>query len=432
MTEKIYFGIIFIKSLIIFRLNLKYLKERKLKNNRTIYNIISTILFLISITTLAVIDKTNNIKLSSTIQILLIAYLSKIAYGCILYAKEQYNKHKYSYSIIMNLGLVLFLIINISRQVNLLITNWGMTNINDIYINTLNSFSYFSYLVLPLIIILAIYSVITNLFLIKKEGFKLQNLLGIAFGTSIFLGVIFSQVVFEIINNIKLMNLQIYVRKFFDVGLNSVLCYFYCLTLATLYCNIMAGRNKPAYDKDYIIILGSKIRENGTLTPILQARVDKAIKFAKEQKEKTNKKIIFVPSGGKGKDEIMSEADAMKNYLIEKGINPKDIIVENQSTNTFQNMRFSKHKIDENTKEAKIIFSTTNYHVFRCGVIANDEGIDCEGIGSNTKWYFYTNALIREFMANLFRQRKQHFILITSINITLFILVLIGYRYHLI
>ena len=41
----------------------------------------------------------------------------------------------------------------------------------------------------------------------------------------------------------------------------------------------------------------------------------------------------------------------MKNYLIEKGISPKDIIVENQSTNTFQNMRFSKHKIDENTKD---------------------------------------------------------------------------------
>ena len=69
--------------------------------------------------------------------------------------------------------------------------------------------------------------------------------------------------------------------------------------------------------------------------------------------------------------------------------------------------------------------------MFRSGVIANNEGIDCEGIGSKTKWYFYANALIREFLANLFIQRKQHFVLISSINITLFILVFIGYKYNL-
>ena len=73
---------------------------------------------------------------------------------------------------------------------------------------------------------------------------------------------------------------------------------------------------KPKFDKDYIIILGSKIRDNGSLTPILQARVDKAIEFAKNQKEKSNKRIVFVPSGGKREDEIIAEAEAMKNYLV--------------------------------------------------------------------------------------------------------------------
>lgn len=48
-----------------------------------------------------------------------------------------------------------------------------------------------------------------------------------------------------------------------------------------------------------------------------------------------------------------------------------------------------------------------------------------------TKWYFYVNALIREFIANLFSQRKQHFALITSINIVIFVLVIIGYKYRL-
>ena len=395
------------------------------------YGIVSVALFVICIVVLSIIDKTNNIKLSLAIQILLIAYLSKVTWGCLLYIKEQYKKQKYSYSIIMNLGLVIFLIINILRQINLLITNSNSTSINNLYNNTLDSFSYFAFLILPLIILLALYSIITNIVLIYKEGFKFQNILGIIFGLGIAIGAFTSQFIFEIIKNINLINSNLYIKKFIDIGLNSVLCYFYCLTLATLYCNIMAAKHKPNFDKDYVIILGSKIRRDGTLTPILQARVDKAIEFAKEQKEKSNKRIVFVPSGGKGEDEIISEAEAMKNYLIEKDISPEDIIVEDKSKNTYQNLKFSKQKIDEDNKDGKIIFSTTNYHVFRSGVIANNEGIDCEGMGSKTKWYFYTNALIREFIANLFNQRKQHFALITSINITLFVLVIIGYKYSL-
>ena len=398
---------------------------------KRIYGIVNVALFVICIATLSIIDKTNNIKISLTIQILLIAYLLKVTWGCLLYIKEQYKKQKYSYSIIMNLGLVIFLIINILRQINLLITDWNLTSINSLYNNTLNSFSYFAFLILPLIIVLALYSIITNIVLIYKEGFKFQNILGIIFGIGITLGAFASQFIFEIIKNINLINSNLYIKKFIDIGLNSVLCYFYCLTLATLYCNIMAAKHKPNFDKDYVIILGSKIRKDGTLTPILQARVDKAIEFAKEQKEKSNKRIVFVPSGGKGEDEIIAEAEAMKNYLIEKGISSKDIIVEDKSKNTYQNLKFSKQKIDEDNKNGKIFFSTTNYHVFRSGVIANNEGIDCEGMESKTKWYFYTNALIREFIANLFNQRKQHFALITSINITLFVLVIIGYKYKL-
>ena len=398
---------------------------------KRIYGIVSVVLFVICIVVLSIVDKTNNIKLSLTIQILLIAYLIKITWGCLLYIKEQYKKQKYSYSIIMNLGLVIFLIINILRQFNLLIIDWNLVSINELYNNTLNSFSYFAFLILPLIIVLALYSIITNIVLIYKEGFKFQNLLGIIFGICIALGAFASQFIFEIIKNINLINSNFYIKKFIDIGLNSVLCYFYCLTLATLYCNVMAARHKPNFDKDYVIILGSKIKEDGTLTPILQARVDKAIEFAREQKEKSNKKIVFVPSGGKGKDEIIAEAEAMKNYLIENGISPEDIIVEDESKNTYQNLKFSKQKIDEDNKDGKIIFSTTNYHVFRSGVIANEEGIDCEGMGSSTKWYFYTNALIREFIANLFYQRKKHVALITLINIVLFALVIIGYKYRL-
>ena len=108
----------------------------------------------------------------------------------------------------------------------------------------------------------------------------------------------------------------------------------------------------------------------------------------------------------------------------------EQIIIEDKSTSTIENMKFSKDKIDEINDNGNIVFSTTNYHVFRSGVIANNQGIDCEGIGSKTKWYFYTNALIREFIASLVQERRSHIILILLINISLLILIAIGRYYN--
>jgi len=93
-------------------------------------------------------------------------------------------------------------------------------------------------------------------------------------------------------------------------------------------------------------------------------------------------------------------------------------------------MKYSKERIDKINNKGNIVFSTTNYHVFRSGVIASNQGIDCEGIGSKTKWYFYTNALIREFIANIIQERKSHIALLSFINISLIILIYIGKYYN--
>ena len=221
-----------------------------------------------------------------------------------------------------------------------------------------------------------------------------------------------------------------FIKKFIDISLNAVLSYLYCLTIATLYCNIKASSHVPNYDKDYIIILGCKVKKDGGLTPLLKSRVDKAISFYNEQLSKTKKNLVFIPSGGKGSDEVISEAEAMRNYLVEQGISKKNILIEDKSCSTYENMLFSNKIINSNKKNSKIAFSTTNYHVFRSGVIANNVGVECEGMGSSTKWYFYTNALIREFIASLVSCKKQHLIIITLVNVSLFVLVLIGHIYN--
>lgn len=396
-----------------------------MKRNRIIYLIVTLIFIIAGLTILSKTELTNSVALSKSIQIILILFLIKISIGCSFYIKKQYKKQKYSYGIIMNLGLLIFINVNILRQIDLLIQNWNVLSIVDIYNNTLRSFSFFAMLLLPCIIVLSIYSIVANFILIKKEGFNPTKLLGIILGVLSLLGLFGSQTLYYVISKLLLSSDKKTIKYTLDICINGTLSYFYTLIVATLYCNIKAAKHIPSYDKDYIIILGSRIRKDGTLTPLLKARVDKAIEFANKQYEKTKKRIVYIPSGGKGKDEIISEAKAIEKYLIEKGIDKKQIIIEDKSTSTTENMKFSKEKIIK--KNAKVSFSTTNYHVFRSGVIAYEQGIDCEGIGSKTKWYFYSNALIREFVANLAYEKTKHLILLLMINISLVALIVIGY-----
>ena len=403
-----------------------------MKKRGIIYLIITLIFIFLTVTILSKTNLTDNVLLSKSIQIILILFLIRISIGCTLYIKTQYEKQKYSYSLIMNLGLLIVININILRQSNLLVQNWKVLNIVDIYNNTLKSFSYFAILLLPAIVILALYCIITNIVLIKKEGFAPRRLLGIFIGFIAIFGILGSQGIYYLIKTLLIGTEHHFIKYTLDVCINATLSYLYTLMIATLYCNIEAAAHIPKYDKDYIIILGSKINEDGTLTPLLKGRADKAIAFGKRQYEQSKKKIIYIPSGGKGKDEKISEAEAIKNYLIENGINKKQIIIENKSKSTFENMKFSKEIIDKYNKDAKISFSTTNYHVFRSGIIANEQGIDCEGMGSRTKWYFYCNALIREFIANLVHEKKNHIILLLLINISLLLLIVIGRYYNFI
>ncbi len=156
---------------------------------------------------------------------------------------------------------------------------------------------------------------------------------------------------------------------------------------------------------------------------MLKGRADKAVEFAKMQKEKTGRDIIFVPSGGQGPDEVMPEAQAIKNYLVSEGIDEEKILVEDKSTDTVENFRNSNEIIlgHAGREDVKIAFSTTNYHIFRSGLIAASLGINAEGTGSRTKAYFWINAFIREFIATLHAQRRKHL----KVVLTLIVLIIV-------
>lgn len=96
-------------------------------------------------------------------------------------------------------------------------------------------------------------------------------------------------------------------------------------------------------------MLGGGLK-NGKVTPLLAARVDAALKFAWKQSKTGRKPPLLIMSGGQGEDEPLSEAEAMKEYAMEQGYDESRILLEDQSGNTAENMKFSREIMEEHSE----------------------------------------------------------------------------------
>ena len=112
----------------------------------------------------------------------------------------------------------------------------------------------------------------------------------------------------------------------------------------------------------------------------------------------------------------------MKRYLMEQGVPEEQIIKEDKSVNTYQNMAFSKKVIEadaESLDDVNIGFSTTNYHVFRGYTLANIIKMKVRGLSAKTKLYFFPNAFIREFIGLVWEQKFRHFLFVVMLTFSL-------------
>ena len=93
------------------------------------------------------------------------------------------------------------------------------------------------------------------------------------------------------------------------------------------------------------------------------------------------------------------------------------MLLEDRSTDTAENMRFSRELIFERNPEAKIAFSTTNYHVFRAGLKARRVKMRALGMGCRSRWYFWPNAAVREFVGLLTEHRGKQALILAGLLI---------------
>lgn len=286
-------------------------------------------------------------------------------------------------------------------------------------------------LVFPLILLIVlipfgVLALIAGLFynakvLMEKEGKRFRNSLTLIMAIGIL-----TLIIINIVNPEQFFP-EYLQPLFWGAGLVVVYVFLHMFNFLTAYG--LNQWNRPKRNQDFIIVLGSGLI-NDRVPPLLASRIDKAIDFYHWQKKvAAPPKIIF--SGGQGPDEGISEAEAMQSYAVEKGIPIEDTIQENKSVNTYENMMFSKRIMDKMNGENKYqsIFATNNYHLFRAGIYARKAGLDSQGIGSKTAFYYWPNAMVREYIAVVVMGKRRHFMIVSCIMGFSLLLTMISYLF---
>ncbi len=171
------------------------------------------------------------------------------------------------------------------------------------------------------------------------------------------------------------------------VGLIAVGAVLFVVTEGCIFAHY---RDKGRPDLDYIIVLGAQMKPAGP-SVVLKFRLDAAYDYLV-----ANENTICVVSGGQGANEPCSEAEGMYAYLVERGIAPERILMEDKSTDTSENIAFSAEVIGGTDKDVGIV--TNNFHVFRGVMLARHAGFeDACGISARSNIYFQPNNLVREF-----------------------------------
>lgn len=150
---------------------------------------------------------------------------------------------------------------------------------------------------------------------------------------------------------------------------------------------------------DYLIILGSGLRGD-KITLTLKDRLVKALEYI--EKSNFNGKIVL--SGGQGPYESITEAYAMKKFLVGEGISEDRILLEEKSTSTYENLKFSKPILEnesgKSVKNLKFVIVTTDFHAMRSAFLAKRNGYGKVSLyTSSNKWYLMPTMYIREVFA---------------------------------
>lgn len=249
------------------------------------------------------------------------------------------------------------------------------------------------------VVVLACFLVSNGVQMVRKEGRRPANLLSLVAGLAIF-GVIGLSAVAAIDRRGPLTGLA--ASTLLVAGYVSFL--FLCFVgYAFLY-----GRLRITRHVDFVVVLGSGLLGGAKVPPLLASRLHRA-RSVYEKQAARGKPPVIVTSGGQGPDELLSEADAMADYLIGHGLPAEHVRREDRSRTTDENLRLSMEIMAAEKPDYRCLVVTNNFHVLRAALVARETGVRGQVIGAPTAAYFWPSATIREFAAIFLAHKPVNF-----------------------
>ncbi|MFJ7588761.1 YdcF family protein [Streptomyces sp. NPDC097617] len=244
---------------------------------------------------------------------------------------------------------------------------------------------------------LGVFLVRNGMIMVRKEGLRPANLLSMLAGLAI-LALIALLVLVAVIGSPLLGG----IAGTLTVVAGYVSFVFFCfLGYAFLY-----GRIKVRGDVHHVVMLGSGLVGGDRVPPLLASRLRKGQQIYEGQLARGGRPPVLLVSGGKGSDEKVAEARAMADWLIAEGVPAEHIVLEDRSTTTEENMRFSREIMEAHDPAYRCVVVTNNFHAFRAAMLARKTGVNGQVLGSPTAKYYWPSATIREFVAVFWEHRR--------------------------
>lgn len=184
--------------------------------------------------------------------------------------------------------------------------------------------------------------------------------------------------------------------EFWPVWLRWIIIFFFVvgfLIFCLLCGNVIGGMMSSASaDLDYVVVLGAQVKGE-VPSRALHKRLIKALEYAKE-----NENTILILSGGQGTGEDITEAECMRRWLAEREISPERLILEENSTSTLENLKFSDTLTGCAKGRTGIL--SNNFHVYRAVRLAENLGYEqTEGIAAESDPIMQVHYVVREVFA---------------------------------
>lgn len=243
---------------------------------------------------------------------------------------------------------------------------------------------------------LAVFMVVAGITLVRREGLRPGRLLSLVLGLMALGALAWLALAIKSEDTASLAWLVMIglPASYFGVGFVAFVIY------GRFYPAWMARFGPPA---EAVIVLGSGLI-NGKVPPLLARRLQAARRVFADSLVR-GRHPVLIASGGQGADEPIPEAVAMREFLVEDGLDASQIVVEDQSRNTQQNLAFSAEVLQDYTITGPVAVVTSDFHALRAAFLMRSVGISGYAVGARTPRYFWATAVIREYAAVL----RDHF-----------------------